>query len=47
MKNQEAIVARLEVIESRLSAFNTEEPIIRLKTEAQKSSGADNREPES
>ncbi|MBO4718957.1 MAG: hypothetical protein J5658_03685 [Prevotella sp.] len=47
MKNQEAIVARLEVIESRLSAFNTEEPIIKLKTEAQKGSGADNREPES
>lgn len=44
MKNQEAIVARLEALEAKLSVFNPDRPAIKLIEEAQKDSGADNRE---
>lgn len=43
MKNQEAIVSRLDIIETALAAFGTQ-PIISLnEVEAQKSPGAENR----
>jgi len=43
MKNQEAIVSRLDIIETALSAFGSQ-PIISLnEQEAQKSPGAEKR----
>lgn len=46
MKNQESIVSRLDVIQAALTAFGTR-PIIHLKeNEAQRDSGAENRESE-
>lgn len=44
MNNQEAIINRLEEIESRLRTFEARDDIIRLTTNAQKDSGAENRE---
>lgn len=44
MDNQKAIIARLDEITARLSALKTDEPIIRYETNAQKDSGAENRE---
>ena len=48
MKNQESIVSRLDIIQTALSAFGPQ-PIISLNedNDAQKDSGADNRESES
>lgn len=47
MKNQEAIVSRLDIIETALAAFGPQ-PIISLNEyDAQKPSGAENREAES
>lgn len=46
MKNQESVIARLNSIESKLQAFETGGPIIKLETDAQIGSGAENREPE-
>ena len=47
MKNQEAIVSRLDIIEAALSAFGSQ-PIISLnQEEAQKDPGAENRGSES
>lgn len=43
MLNQEAIVARLDRLESMLSRFDAKE-LIPLEDNAQKDSGADNRE---
>ena len=45
MKNQEAIVARLERIESILAGFAPQE-LIALKDPAQEGAGAENRAPE-
>jgi len=44
MKNQEAIVARLEALDVKLSAFSTGNMINLLEDNAQKDSGAENRE---
>lgn len=44
MKNQEAIVARLDEIEEKLSAFAPGKMINLLEDNAQKGSGAENRE---
>lgn len=47
MRNQEAIVARLDALDARLAAFAPQQPMIRLiGNEAQNGSGAENREPE-
>ena len=46
MKNQEAIVARLDAIASALSAFTPGQIFNPLEDDAQKGSGAENREPE-
>lgn len=45
MKNQEAIVARLEALDAKLSAFAPGQMISLLEDNAQKGSGAENREP--
>lgn len=45
MKNQEAIVAILERLEARLVAFTNPGQITPLEVNAQKGSGAENREP--
>ena len=46
MRNQEAIVARLDALDSKLSAFSNQQPMIRLEgNDAQNGSGAENREP--
>lgn len=45
MKNQEAIVARLDALDAKLSAFAPGTIINLLEDNAQKGSGADNREP--
>ena len=45
LKNQEAIVNRLDILEDLVSGF-TEKDIIPLEDHAQKGSGAENREPE-
>jgi len=44
MNNQEAIVNRLDIIEDMLSGFERKD-IIPLEDNAQKGSGAENREP--
>lgn len=46
MKNQEAIVARLDAIAASLNAFGPSQMINLLEENAQKDSGAENREPE-
>lgn len=45
MKNQEAIVARLDAITAALAAFSPGQMINLLEDSAQKGSGAENREP--
>ena len=45
MRNQEAIVARLDAIDVKLSAFGPQQMINLLEDNAQKDSGAENREP--
>lgn len=45
MKNQEAIVARLDALDAKLSAFTPGQMINLLEDNAQKGSGAENREP--
>ena len=45
MKNQEAIVARLDAIDAKLSAFSPDSLINLLEEKAQVDSGAENREP--
>ena len=47
MKNQEAIVTRLDIIESALEAFGPQELISLKDDKAQKRSGAENREQDS
>lgn len=46
MRNQEAIVARLDALDAKLAAFAPQQPMIRLKeNEAQNGPGAENRGP--
>lgn len=47
MKNQEVIVSRLEAIEAKLSEFTSGNIINLLEDNAQKGSGAENRESKS
>jgi hypothetical protein len=47
MKNQEVIVSRLEAIEAKLAEFTSGNIINLLEDNAQKGSGAENRESKS